>query len=118
PLGSLPVTPATSCAATAADDLPELPLGTHSAFYGFLPGPKYDVSFDEPMANSSMFALPASTLPARFNPSTTNASYGAVKFSSMREPQVVRSPAVISTSLCAIGMPVSAPASPFAIRAS
>src|SRR5438477_2494959 len=115
---SVPVAPATSRAATAADDPPELPPGTYAVFHGFLTGPKYDVSFDEPIANSSMLVLPTSTLPARFSPSTTKASYGAVKFSSMREPQVVRSPAVISTSLCAIGTPVSAPASPFAIRAS
>ena len=65
-----------------------------------------------------MLVLPTSTVPAFFSPSTTCASYGATKFSSMREPHVVRSPSVISTSLCAIGTPVSAPASPFAIRAS
>src|SRR6516162_6018835 len=36
----------------------------------------------------------------------------------MREPQVVFTPAVISTSLCATGMPVSGCASPAAMRAS
>ena len=35
---------------------------------GFLTGPKYEVSFDEPIANSSMLVLPTSTVPARARP--------------------------------------------------
>ena len=56
-----------------------------------------------------MFVLPTSTVPASRSRATTCASYGATKFASIREPHVVRRPAVISTSLCAIGMPVSGP---------
>ncbi len=41
-----------------------------------------------------------------------------MKFESIREPQVVFMPAVISTSLWAIGMPVSGPAAPAAILVS
>ena len=87
-------------------------------FHGFFTVPKNEVSFDEPIANSSMLVLPMSTVPAFFRPSTTNASYGAVKFASIREPQVVLRPAVIITSLCAIGTPASGGASPFASAAS
>src|SRR5512143_344727 len=115
---SVPVAPGTSRAATAAAEPPELPPGTYSTFHALLTAPKYDVSLDEPIANSSMLVLPTSTVPARRSRSTTNASYGATKCSSIREPQVVRSPAVISTSLCAIGMPQSGPAAPSASAAS
>src|SRR5678815_1557080 len=96
---SVPVDPGTRRAAIAAAEPPELPPGTYATFHGFLTVPKYDVSFDEPIANSSMFVLPTSTVPAFFSPSTTKASYGATKFSSIRDPQVVRSPAVMITSL-------------------
>ena len=65
-----------------------------------------------------MLVLPTSTVPARFSRSTTCASYGATKFASIREPQVVRRPCGHKTSLCAIGMPVSAAASPRASAAS
>src|SRR5450759_3991903 len=41
-----------------------------------------------------------------------------MKFSSIREPQVVRRPSVMITSLCASGMPVSVDAVPAAMRAS
>jgi hypothetical protein len=73
---SVPVLPATRRAATAAAEPPELPPGTHAASQGFFTGPKYDVSLDEPIANSSMLVLPTSTVPARFNASTTCASNG------------------------------------------
>jgi hypothetical protein len=36
----------------------------------------------------------------------------------MREPQVVRMPAVARMSLCAIGMPISGPSSPLPIAPS
>ena len=54
---------------TAEAEPPELPPGVRSAledldFQGFLTGPKAEVSFDEPMANSSMFSLPSITAPA------------------------------------------------------
>jgi hypothetical protein len=65
-----------------------------------------------------MLVLPTSTVPARAGPVTTCASYGATKFASMREPQVVRSPAVMITSLCAIGTPASGAAAPAASAAS
>src|SRR5215469_10448972 len=66
------------------------------------------------IANSSMLVLPSMTAPADFSFATTVASYGATKLSSMREPQVVRTPAVQKRSLCAMGTPVSAPPAPAA----
>src|SRR2546423_6939332 len=57
-------------------------------------------------------------MPARASLSATNALYGATKFSSIREPQVVRSPSVMITSLWARGMPVNGDAVPAAMRAS
>ena len=42
------------------------------------------------MANSSMFVLPISTASAALSFSTTVASYGGTKFSSILLPQVVR----------------------------
>src|SRR5688572_19744665 len=115
---SVPVAIGTRRAATAAAEPPEEPPGTRRIAQGFLTGPKYELSLEEPIANSSMLHLPSSTAPARPNCSTTCASYGLVYFSSMREAQVVGSARVQKMSLCAMGMPVSGPASPFARRSS
>jgi hypothetical protein len=70
---SVPVAAGTRRAATATAEPPELPPGTSAVFQGFLTGPKYDVSEDEPIANSSMLVLPTSTMPACANFSTTKA---------------------------------------------
>src|SRR5690349_12115337 len=99
-------------AATAAAEPPDDPPGTSFRSHGFLTGPYQLVSFDEPMANSSMFVLPSVTIPDAFSFSTTVASYGDTKLSSMREPQLVRTPLVQKMSLCASGSPVSGPAEP------
>ena len=61
-------------AATAAADPPEEPPGTRETSQGFFTGPYQLVSFDEPMANSSMFALPIITMPASFRRRTMVAS--------------------------------------------
>src|SRR5688500_16713908 len=105
-------------AATAAAEPPEEPPGTRLGSQGFLTGPYQLVSFDEPIANSSMFALPIITIPASRRRLTTVASYGETKFDSIREPQVVSTPAVQKMSLWTIGTPVSGPASPAARRLS
>src|SRR5689334_13037537 len=67
---SVPVAPRQSCAATAAADPPEEPPGVSGTFdplrrQGDVTGPKCDVSFDEPIANSSQFVLPSRTAPSR-----------------------------------------------------
>ena len=66
---SVPVAPMAIRAATAAADPPEDPPGTSTAspsrrFHGFSTGPKAEVMFDDPIANSSKFALPRNTAPA------------------------------------------------------
>ena len=60
--------------ARAAAEPPEEPPGTSAVFQGFRTGPKWLVSFEEPMANSSILSLPSITAPAAFNRSTTVAS--------------------------------------------
>src|ERR1700722_13231261 len=67
---SVPVAPTQSPADTAAADPPEDPPGTSFTSeprlrHGDTTGPKQDVSFDEPMANSSLLSLPRSTAPSR-----------------------------------------------------
>ncbi len=61
-------------AATAAAEPPEEPPGTLLTSHGLRTGPNQLVSFDEPIANSSMFALPIITVPAAFSCRTSVAS--------------------------------------------
>ena len=65
-----------------------------------------------------MFALPTKTAPCSRSRATTVQSMTGTKPSSMREPAVVWTPRVESTSFSAIGMPVSGAASPARSRAS
>ena len=51
-------------------------------------------------------------MPAALSFSTTVASYGDTKLSSIFEPQLVLTPFVQKMSLCASGRPVSGPALP------
>src|SRR5580704_711341 len=89
---SVAVAAGVSRAATAAAEPPEEPPGTRLTSQGLRTGPKKLVSLDEPIANSSILVLPSITTPAARRRSTTVASYGETKFSSMREPQVVLIP--------------------------
>jgi hypothetical protein len=91
---SVPVLAGASPAATAAAEPPEEPPGTRDVSHGFFTEPKNEVSFDEPIANSSMFNLPSVTMPASAMFLTTVDVYGATKFSSIFEPQVVRQPSI------------------------
>ena len=66
---SVAVAAAQSPAATAAAEPPDEPPGTSGVSssdrrHGLITGPKAEVSFDEPMANSSQLSLPSSTAPA------------------------------------------------------
>jgi hypothetical protein len=71
---SVPVAAGARRAAIAAAEPPEEPPGTRAVSQGFFTGPKYEVSLDEPMANSSMLSLPSVTMPAAASFSTTWAS--------------------------------------------
>ena len=68
---SVAVAPMASRAATAAAEPPEEPPGTSRVpsslprFQGFSTSPKAEVALDDPMANSSRFALPRNTAPSR-----------------------------------------------------
>ena len=67
---SVPVAPGAIPAETAAEEPPEDPPGASGAFppsyrrQGEITGPYALVSFDEPMANSSMLSLPSMPAPA------------------------------------------------------
>ena len=88
----MPVAAGANLAATADALPPELPPGTQSKFHGFFTDPKYDVSFEEPIANSSILVLPKLTASISLKFCITVALYGAIKFSSIFEPHVVLHP--------------------------
>ena len=71
---SVPVAAGASAAATAAAEPPELPPVTRDGSHGFFAAPNQDVSFEEPMANSSMLVLPRMMAPASLKRSMTCAS--------------------------------------------
>ncbi len=67
---SVAVAPMQSSAATAEAEPPDEPPGTSEVLepsrrHGLTTGPKHEVSFDEPMANSSLLSLPSMTAPSR-----------------------------------------------------
>src|SRR5262245_50104620 len=67
---SVPAAPRQRPAATAAAEPPEEPPGTSGVLapfrrHGEIVGPKNEVSFDDPMANSSLLSLPSITAPSR-----------------------------------------------------
>jgi hypothetical protein len=59
--------------AAAAEPPPE-PPGMRSSSHGLRVGPKYEVSVEDPIANSSMLVLPTMTRPAARSLATTVAS--------------------------------------------
>src|SRR5215470_6619280 len=114
---SVPVAPKHRRAATAAAEPPDEPPGTSFVLdprrrQGDTTGPKHDVSFDEPMANSSLFSLPSSTAPSRHKLPLTVDSYVGTKLSRIREHAVVPIPLVANMSLTPRGIPSSGPPSP------
>src|SRR5262249_42086468 len=120
---SVPVAPRQSRAATAAADPPDEPPGVSGVFeprrrHGECTGPKYEVSLEEPIANSSQLVLPRSTAPSRHNCDVTVDSYVGTKVSRICEQAVERASAVQNMSFTASGIPSSGPALPCARRAS
>src|SRR5437660_4046614 len=112
-----------SSAATAEAEPPDEPPGTSEVLeparrHGLTTGPKHEVSFDEPMANSSLLSLPSMTAPSRHRFEVTVDSYGGTKLSRIFEQAVVRTSLVAKRSLIPSGMPASGPPSPLAILAS
>src|SRR3981081_4433532 len=67
---SVAVAPMHRSAATAEAEPPDEPPGTSVVLeparrHGLTTGPKHEVSFEEPIANSSLFSLPSMTAPSR-----------------------------------------------------
>ncbi len=121
---SVPTAPRQRPAATAAAEPPDEPPGTSLVSeplrrHGDTTGPKNEVSFDEPMANSSIDTLPTSTAPASRSLRVGVPSYGGTQPSRILLPAVVSSPSVTKRSLSATGTPASSPgSSPRAIFSS
>ena len=107
-------------AATAPDEPPEDPPGTSSLsellpFHGFTAGPELLVSFEEPIANSSLLSLPKSIIPWSLSFWVIVDSYAGTKFSKILLDAVVLIPAVQNKSFTPIGIPSSDLASPLII---
>src|SRR5258707_15867157 len=96
-------------AASAAALPPLLPPGTLVVSQGLRLVLKALFSVELPIANSSRLVFPRKTAPAASSFLTTVASYGARKFSSMREEQVVVPKDVQRLSLSAMGTPARGP---------
>src|SRR5437660_12429686 len=94
-------------AATAAAEPPDEPPGTRSVSQGLRTTPNAEVSFDDPIANSSQLVLPTMTAPAASSRATTVASYGGTNCWSIFDEAVVRKPRVQMLSLIATGTPAS-----------
>src|SRR5471030_2403151 len=85
---SVPVAPSAKCAATSAAEPPDEPPGTSGVFeplrrHGEMTAPKCEVSFDDPMANSSLLVLPIITAPSRHRCEVTVDSQVGTKLSRM-----------------------------------
>src|SRR6201996_3455038 len=114
---SVAVAPMHSSAATADADPPDEPPGTSvvlepSRRHGLTTDPKHEVSFDEPIANSSLLILPSMTAPSRQSCEVTVDSYGGTKLPRIFEHAVVRTSFVANRSLIPSGMPSSGALSP------
>src|ERR1700723_1384015 len=110
-------------AAPADAEPPEEPPGTSvvlapSRRHGLTTGPKHEVSFDEPIANSSLLSLPSSTAPSRQSCEGMVDSYGGTKSPRIFEHAVGRTSLAANRSLIPSGMPASGPPSAFAMLAS
>ncbi len=115
---SVPIASGTASAATAAADPPDEPPGTRVGSHGLRTGPKAELSFEEPIPNSSQLVFPTTTHPAAFSRATHVASSAATKPARILEPAVDGSPATFTLSFTASGTPASGIASPEPTRRS
>jgi hypothetical protein len=77
--------------------------------HGLITLPKYEVSFDEPIANWSRLSLPSMPAPASHSFWLTVLSYSGTKPSRMWLAAVVCTPRVANRSFIPIGTPASLP---------
>src|SRR5258708_12027072 len=92
---SVPMPRGASNAATAAEEPPDDPPGTRLRSQGLRDGPNAEFSVDDPIANSSMFALPRITTPPFLTPRGTVAPYGARQPSRLPDPHLLATPLVV-----------------------
>src|SRR3954447_7942394 len=85
---SVPIASGTIPAATAAAEPPLEPPGDRSRSQGLRVTWNAEFSVEPPMANSSKFVRPMSTLSAARNFAITVESYGGRNCSNIRDPQV------------------------------
>ena len=106
-------------AATATADPPLEPPGVSRVSQGLRVTPNSGASVSSLCANSDVVVLPTMIAPAFLSRSTATASASGTLSAIRREPQVVRSPAVLMMSFTDTGTPCSAPStSPRATAAS
>src|ERR1700761_6222217 len=123
PPGSGAGAPMHNSAGTAGAEPLDAPPGSNlgaapSRRHGLTTDPKHEVSFDEPIANSSLLSLPSITAPSRQSCEVTVDSYGGTKLPRIFEHAVVRTSFVANRSLIPSGMPSSGPPSPLPILIS
>src|SRR4029079_16621317 len=94
--------PGTRCAPSICPPAPA-PTFEPRRRHGLTTGPKHEVSFDEPIANSSLLSLPSITAPSRQRLAVTVDSYVGVNASRILEHAVVRTSLVQNRSLMPSG---------------
>src|SRR5579859_4626157 len=99
----------TAPAATSAAEPPDEPPGTRDFSSGWITRPKAECSVDDPIANSSRFALPAISAPAALSLATAVASWGDCHPSRIFEAHVVGNSSVQMLSFTATGIPYRTP---------
>src|SRR5215470_112120 len=104
-----PVSVPMASGASYPDTAAEEPPGMRPVSHGLCAGKYAEFSVEEPIANSSMFALPRMTMPAARIRVTMVASYGGTQPCRIFDPQVVGMPRVTITSFSASGTPASGP---------
>ena len=120
---SVPVAPGHSRAAIAADDPPDDPPGASAALlpafrHGEITLPNALVSFDDPIANWSIFSLPSIPAPAAHSLPDTVDSYCGLNPLRIALPAVASTPWVQNKSFMPIGTPDIGFSVPAALSAS
>src|SRR6478735_8651861 len=112
---SVPVAAGHNRAATAVLEPPDEPPGASAALppslrrQGLITLPKYEVSFDEPIANWSRLSLPSMPAPASHSFCETVLSYSGTNPSRIWLAAVVCTPRVANRSFIPIGTPAILP---------
>src|SRR5579872_5013668 len=109
PPPSVPTPIGTSPAATEAAAPPLDPPQVRDKSHGLTVRPKSGASVKHLWPNSGVVVLPTRIAPAAFSRATAGESAAGTLAASATEPNVVRTPAVLTRSLTANGTPCSGP---------